>query len=85
MYLGKFADSPEVLSQLIAYTTVNASNPISLAGVYAAVAGSKRALLPNSLPVAIGPRLQRKAANSSRAYSLRRLAATLARLMTTWI
>ena len=39
MYLGKFADSPEVLSQLIAYTTVNASNPISLAGVYAAVAG----------------------------------------------
>jgi mono/diheme cytochrome c family protein len=39
MYLGKFADSPEVLSQLIAYTTANASNPISLAGVYAAVAG----------------------------------------------
>ena len=39
MYLGEFADSPEVLNQLISYTRANAANPISLAGVYAAVAG----------------------------------------------
>ena len=39
MYLGRFADSPEVLGQLISYTALNASNPISLAAVYAAVAG----------------------------------------------
>ncbi len=39
MYVGKFADSPEVMDKLITYTTAHASNPVALAGVYAAVAG----------------------------------------------